>query len=206
MEKYRKILDQEGIDYIMLKDKELCCGSPLKNAGAEKEYKELARKNMAVMKAHGVDRIITNCPACAVVLKQEYREMLGAEWNIEVQHFTEIITKVSKVKESETVTYHDPCHLGRGMGVYEQPRAIIKKTGHQLKEMQLCKNKSFCCGGGGGVKSNHPELANRIAKDRIEHAKITGAKMLITPCPMCYANLKENSDGMEVKEMSDLLI
>lgn len=203
-DKYKKILEKEGIDFIMLSDKELCCGSPIKNAGEDKEFEELARKNLKVFKDHSVDRIISNCPACVLVFKNDYGEVLGKDWDIEVLHITEIIQKM-EVKNSGTVTYHDPCHLGRGLGIYDQPREIIKKTGHDLREMELAKNKSFCCGGGGGVKTNNAELSNRIAKDRNEQAKKTGAKCLITSCPMCYANLKENSEGLKVKELSEII-
>lgn len=211
LDKYKKILEKEGIDYIMLGDKEVCCGSPIKNAGADKEFKELAEKNLKVFKEHGVDRIITNCPACAAVFKVDYKKILGEQWNIEVKHFAELKLKVSIQGRSASggkckiVTYHDPCHLGRVLGVYEQPREIIKNAGYEIKEMGLSHLKSFCCGGGGGVKSNDTELSNQIAKDRIEQAKKTGAKVLITACPMCWANLKENSDDLEIKEISEII-
>ena len=101
------------------------------------------------------------------------------------------------------ITYHDPCYLGRHNKIYEEPREIIKKSG-DLKEMKLTKNYSFCCGGGGGVKSNHQELSNSIAKERIQMAKETKAECLVTSCPMCYLNLKENSTELNVKEISQL--
>ncbi len=215
LEKYKKILEKEGIDFIMLGDKELCCGSPIKNAGADKDFEDLARKNFKVFKEHSVDRIITNCPACALVLKKDYREILGKDWDIEVLHMTEIVNPKTGQSEKENykqkttnrklATYHDPCHLGRELGIYDQPRDIIKKSGYEIKEMELTRNTSFCCGGGGGVKTNNPELSNRIAKDRIAQAKKTGSECLITSCPMCYANLKENSDGIEVREISEII-
>lgn len=217
-DKYKKILEREGIDYIMLGGKEMCCGSPVKNAGAGNEFKELAKKNLKVFKEHGVKRIITNCPACAAVFKLDYKEALGEQWDIEVKHITELKFKVQslklkvlaqeenqKKKRKIKATYHDPCHLGRVLGIYEQPREIIKNAGYDIKEMELGHAKSFCCGGGGGVKSNDTELSNRIAKDRIDQAKKTGAKVLITSCPMCWANLKENSGDLEVREISEII-
>ena len=90
------------------------------------------------------------------------------------------------------------------MGVYEEPREVIKKLGYEISEMELNRLESFCCGGGGGVKSNEPELANKIAKDRIEQAKKTGAKILVTACPLCYLHLKENSKDIEVKDLAEL--
>lgn len=206
-EKYKKILEKEKIDFIMLKDEELCCGSPVKNAGEPEAFREIAEKNLRIFKSHGIGTIITNCPACAVVLTKDYAEILGEKWDIEVKHVAEIINPIKAIsnKESRKVTYHDPCHLGRAMGIYNQPREIIQAQGFDLKEMELCRNKSYCCGGGGGVKSNFSELASAIAKDRINQAQETGAEILITSCPMCYANLKENGGDMEVKELSEIL-
>jgi heterodisulfide reductase subunit D len=205
-DKYEKILKKQGIDFIVLKDKELCCGSPVKNSGAEEDFKDLAEKNLKIFKEHSVDRIITNCPACAAVFRNDYKEILGERWKIEVKHVLEIVKSSKlKVQSCKKVTYHDPCHLGRVLGVYDQPREIIKKSGHELVEMDLSNFKSFCCGGGGGVKSNYSDLSNEIAKDRMGQAKKTEAECLITSCPMCYMNLKENSDEMDVKEISDIL-
>jgi heterodisulfide reductase subunit D len=206
--KYEEVLKKQGIDFIVLKDKELCCGSPVKNAGAEKEFKELAEKNLKIFKEHGVDKIITNCPACAAVFRNDYKEVLGEKWKIKVNHILELIeTDNLKTRKEDTkrITYHDSCHLGRVLGVYDQPREIIKKMGNKLVEMDLHGQKSFCCGGGGGVKSNYSNLSNEIAKDRMSQAKKTEADCLITACPMCYVNLKENSNDLEVKEISDIL-
>ena len=207
-ENYKRLLEKEGIEFIMLKEKEFCCGSPIKNAGAAKEFEEIAAKNLKVFKEHGVDRIISNCPSCTAVFKIDYKNVLGEKWNIEVFHITEILSpkpQKSKDTSEKIVTYHDSCHLGRTMGVYDQPRKLLEKAGCRLAEMKLCREKSFCCGGGGGVKSNNPELANLIAGDRVSQAKETGAEILATACPMCYANLKENSKNITVKELSEIL-
>ena len=143
-----------------------------------------------------------------MILKKHYKEVLGERWDIEVEHITQTIFKSQKSKAKsqkfEKVTYHDPCHLGRQMGVYEEPREIIKNLGYEILEMELNRGESFCCGGGGGVKSNEPELANKIAKDRLSQAKKTGAKIICTACPLCYLHLKENSQDLEVKELSEL--
>ncbi len=210
--KYEEALKKQGVDFIVLKNEELCCGSPVKNAGADEEFKELAEKNLKIFKEHSIDRIITNCPACAVVFKKDYKEILGEKWDIEVRHILEIVQndnfRIENQKnnlQAKKVTYHDPCHLGRGLGIYDQPREIIKKAGYELIEMGLNNFKSFCCGGGGGIKSNEPELSDEIAKDRMNQAKKTKVDCLITSCPMCYMNLKENSNGMDVKEISEIL-
>lgn len=207
-ENYKKILNKIGIDFIMLKDFEACCGNPLINAGHEKEAKEIAEKNLKLFKERGVKKIITSCPACFHMFNTTYPKLL-TKWDIKAEHITQTIAKAireNKIKAKNidtSITYHDPCHLGRYEGIYEEPREIVKNFG-ELKEMKLSKNYSFCCGGGSGVKSNQPELSNSIAKERIRMAKETKAKILCTSCPMCYLNLKENSTGINVKELSQL--
>lgn len=210
LKKYRKILEKIGIDFIELSEIELCCGSPALKAGYKKDFENLAKKNFEIFKEHGVKKIITNCPACFMILKKYYKEVLGESWNIEVEHITQTIAKNIKkldldIKEKkEKVTFHDPCHLGRQMGVYDEPREIIKKLGYEILEMELSKKDSFCCGGGGGVKSNEPELANKIAKDRINQARKTKAEIICTACPLCYLHLKENAKDINVKEISQI--
>jgi len=209
---YRKILRRIGIDFIELSDLEVCCGSPALKAGYFDDFKNLAEKNLKIFKEHSVGRIITNCPACFMIFKKEYPKVLGEKWDVEVLHATEVLAK-TKVNRKQTkeekrpVTYHDPCHLGRQMGVHDEPREIIKSLGYEIKEMDLIKNQSFCCGGGGGVQANEPDLANKIAKDRIKMAKKTGVKILVTPCPLCFMHLEKNAEGegVEVKELSHLL-
>jgi len=209
-ENYKKILSAAGIDFIQLHELELCCGSPILNAGHIREAEEIAEKNFRVFKEHGITKIITSCPACYKTFSQEYPKLVKG-WNIEVEHITKTIDsaiKAGKLKAPELnteVTYHDPCHLGRHSGIYDEPRSIIKATGAKLREMRLSRENALCCGAGSGVKSNYPELANAAAKERVEMAKDTKAKMLVTTCPMCYYNLKENASGIEVVELSQLL-
>ncbi len=214
VENYRQILRKAGVDFIELADLEVCCGSPALKAGYNEDFKKLAEKNLKVFKEHSVGRIITHCPACFMIFKKEYPKVLGERWDIEVKHATEVLAK-SKINNQKSeiinlkskITYHDPCHLGRQMGVYEAPREVIRNLGYKIKEMELSRNQSFCCGGGGGVQSNESELADKIAKDRIIMAKKTGAKFLVTPCPLCYLHLKNNAEGedIEVRELSHLL-
>jgi heterodisulfide reductase subunit D len=220
-ENYRRILREAGIDFIELADLEFCCGSPALKAGYSDDFKKLAEKNLQVFKDHSVGKIITHCPACFMIFKKEYPKVLGDKWDITALHVTEVLNEKLKIKNlklienwklkienssQRLVTYHDPCHLGRQMGVYEPPRAVIKSLGYEIKEMDLNKNQNFCCGGGGGVQSNEKDLADKIAKDRIAMAKKTGAKILVTPCPLCYLHLKKNAEGedIEVKELSHL--
>ena len=207
---YKKILKKIGIDFIQLKDMEACCGSPVLNSGHKKEAIGLAKKNLNIFKQHSVIKIITSCPACFRTFSKDYPKLLK-EWNIETEHITQTISKAiekgkySPEKSDRTITYHDPCHLGRHCNIYEEPRDILKHTGAEIKEMKLSKDFSFCCGAGSGVKSNYPKLSDAIVKERLDMAKETNAECLVTTCPMCFMHLKKNSKNLEVKELSEIL-
>jgi heterodisulfide reductase subunit D len=209
---YFILLKKAGIDFIDLHDDEICCGSPAISSGHKKEAKELAEKNFKFFKSRGVDRIIVSCPGCYRVFAKEYPNLVPG-WDIKVEHIAQTLNeaiKQGKLKAEDfpkMVTYHDPCHLGRLGGIYDEPREIIKATGAKITEMKLSKKDSFCCGGGGGLNSNYHGLSNSIANERLEIAKSTGSKCLITTCPMCYLHMKNNSKpkGLEVKELSEIL-
>ncbi len=206
--RYQKILQAEKIEFITLADQEVCCGSPIKNAGAKKVFKELAEKNLKIFKEHGVTKIISNCPSCTAMFRLDYPKILGKKWEMRVLHISEIIKlslkNIKSVGKEKKATYHDPCHLGKTLGIYDPPREIIKKAGYQLVEMEFSRQDSFCCGGGGGVKTNYPKLSGKIGVDRIQQAKETGADVLITNCPMCSAQLKKSAGTMKVMELSEL--
>jgi heterodisulfide reductase subunit D len=205
---YKEILKRIGVDYIMLSTKEACCGSPPRSQGYDEDVKKLALKNRDFFKAHGVKRIVTSCPTCHSVL-DSYKELIG--WDIEVEHAVPLIEKnFAKGKfpsyKGLKATYHDPCHMGRYSGMYDPPRNILKGLGIELIEMKYSREKAICCGGGGGVRANYPSMAKAVAEERMNYAQKTGADILVTPCPMCYVCLKEASLGIEVYELSELLV
>ncbi len=208
-ENYRKILRKAGIDFIELKDLEVCCGSPVASSGYTQDAKALADKNLKIFKDHAVKKIITSCPACFRMFSQEYPKIV--KWDIQVEHVTQTILdalakgKLKLNKANETITYHDPCHLGRYCKVYDEPRKILEDLGFKIVEMKFNKENAFCCGGGGGLKANYPKLSEAVAKDRVQQAKETGAKVLVTTCPLCYLHMKE-TEGIEVKELSQLIM
>lgn len=204
---YRKILEKLGVDFIIVPE-QLCCGSPVLNAGYEQDARKLARKNLETFKKYSVKKVITNCPACFKTFSKDYREMLP-DWNIEVEHILFTILKYLKKKNTdkanrEKVSYHDPCHLGRHLGIYDEPREILERLGYEVVEMRNNRENALCCGGGAGLKTNNPELANKIAKERVKQAKDAGVSKIITPCPLCYAHMHENSD-IEVLEFSHVV-
>lgn len=212
-ENYRRILRRLGGDFIELFDLEACCGSPALAAGYPEDFNKLAEKNLKVFKEHSIAKIITNCPACFKIFNVDYPQVLGKVWDIEAEHIVQTIAKaikegklkIAKSDSKKISTYHDPCHLGRLMNIYNEPRDVLKELGVGIKEMARSKNYALCCGGGGGVKSNYPGLANKIAKERLNLAKEINAECLVTSCPLCYLQLKENSGEIEVKEIGEMI-
>jgi Fe-S oxidoreductase len=211
---YEKILRKCGIDFIKLKDLEACCGSPVINAGYSVDFEALAKKNYKIFKEHGVKKIISPCPACFKTFGKEYPKIIEG-FDIEVEHVTQTIwnaikeekIKVKKLKKPVKVTYHDPCHLGRHCGIYDEPREIIRALGYNLVEMKSTREDAFCCGGGGGLRSNYPELAEEVAKERIDQAKEIRVKIIATTCAMCKSNLNvKNKSKIETVELSSLLV
>ncbi|MFA5993273.1 MAG: (Fe-S)-binding protein [Candidatus Pacearchaeota archaeon] len=212
-ENYKKILKKCGVEFIQLSSQEVCCGRPILNSGHKKEAIELAEKNFKIFKDHSVSKIITSCPACYHMFVKDYPELVK-NWDIEVEFITKTINnaiKSGKIKSTQikgSMTYHDPCHFSRVLYYHDEPREVLKSSGAELREMKLSKNYAFCCGAGSGVKSNYPEIANSIGKERIKMAKETKADILITCCPMCYMHLKENNSDktskLKVMEFSQL--
>ncbi|MCG2718929.1 MAG: hypothetical protein L6408_08885 [Nanoarchaeota archaeon] len=198
---YMEILKKLDIEFIMLKDLEFCCGSPIINAGFPKDFNDLIDKNLEAFKNHGISRIITNCPGCYNILSNNYS-------NIKVEHMTQVIwkniEKLNLKSFNEKITYHDPCHLGRHSDIYDEPRYIIKALDFELIESKRTKENTLCCGAGGGLRNNAPKIASKVAKLRFDDV---ATKKLITCCPMCYHHLKEHAPmGIEVLELSQVLL
>lgn len=199
---YEDILNALGIDFIKLKTEINCCGSPALNAGYTDDFRELMAKNRKILGEYSIGKIITNCPACYYILKNEY--------NVEVIHTTQLIWQnIKKLnltkKENEEITYHDSCHLGRHSNIYDEPRNIIKAMGYTLKELPRNRESGLCCGGGAGLRTNYRDISDAVAKNILKFVK---TKRLLTSCPLCYAHLKENakSTGIEILELSELII
>jgi len=207
---YERILDHLGIPAIEIKELK-CCGSPVKNSGYFEDFDALKDHNKKILRDYGVSKIIFNCPACYSTFKQEY----DLPEFVDLYHITELISQKidifkAGVFSEETCCYHDPCHLGRYAGIYEEPRQILKHLGFTLLEMKNSFEKSFCCGGGGSLRSYSLKISRKIAEKRVEESIKTGAKYLITACPMCYLQLKEAAESIKadikVFELSQVVI
>lgn len=207
-ESTRYILDKAGIDYHVL-DNEECCGSVLLRSGFDDDALELMKKNLEDLKDE--DLILTSCAGCYKTLCEDYKNFLNADLNvIHISQFIKKLIDEGKIEVNDNfsnlnVTYHDPCHLGRALEVFDEPRYVIKKYAN-LVEMENNRENSLCCGSGGGVKSAFPEISNDIAENRIQQAKDTDSNVLISSCPFCKLNLDSNSDDdMKVLDLSEFV-
>jgi heterodisulfide reductase subunit D len=194
-----RFLKKAEINFTLID--EHCCTSPLIRTGQLSIVNEYMNYNIAEIKKTGAKKVITSCAGCYRTLKKDF-EKYGAKHDFEVYHSLEIVEKLLDEKKIEfksefnhTVTYHDPCHLGRHMGIYELPRNIYKQIpGLKLVEMKRNRNFAWCCGAGGGVKIGYPDWAVDISKERLEEAKQTGASIITSTCPFCKTNLRDASD------------
>ena len=193
-----KLLNLAGVDYHILED-ESCCGSVLLRTGFLKDAEELIKKNSEVFKD---ETVLTSCAGCYKTLKEDYE-------NIDVMHVSQLLRqliaegKLDFSKKDFNVTYHDSCHLGRHMEIFDDPRSVIESVA-DIVEMENNRENSLCCGAGGGVKSAYPEIADELAKSRIGQAKDTGCEILITACPFCKLNLE--NDDLEVQDLTEFLV
>ena len=168
--------------------------------------------NVEALKAAGVKRVITSCAGCFHALKSEYPEVIG-ELPFEVVHSSEVIAQLisdGKIKLdteiTKTVTYHDPCHLGRHEQVYDAPRAAISAIkGVNFVEMPRNKANAWCCGGGSVVSTVFPDLTSEIAADRVDEVKKTEAQILVSACPSCESILGTGARKAKI-EVVDLAV
>ncbi|TFG04953.1 MAG: (Fe-S)-binding protein, partial [Promethearchaeota archaeon] len=205
------ILITAGIEIALSKD-EWCCGSIGARIGEFNSVENLMKHNIELFKDMGAKTVFTACAGCYRTLKKDYPELLDHDLPFEVKHITEVLIELinnnkipfnPQATEELKVTYHDPCHLGRHMDLYEIPREVIAKIpGVKLIEMRRNRKHAWCCGAGGGVKSQFPDLAKDISKERIREAIESGADILTTSCPFCIGNLIDAYDDMgpEIKE------
>ena len=193
-----KLLNLAGVDYHILED-ESCCGSVLLRTGFLKDAEELIKKNSEVFKD---ETVLTSCAGCYKTLKEDYE-------NIDVMHVSQLLRqliaegKLDFSKKDFNVTYHDSCHLGRHMEIFDDPRSVIESVA-DIVEMENNRENSLCCGAGGGVKSAYPEIADELAKSRINQAKDTDCEILIAACPFCKLNLE--NDDLEVLDLTEFLV
>ncbi|MHA1298035.1 MAG: (Fe-S)-binding protein [Candidatus Helarchaeota archaeon] len=225
-----RVFNKIGVEFSLLNPDEFCCGSPIYRVGEIDKAKELMNENIAKIQKSGIKTLVTSCAGCYTMFKAEYPKVLNKDLPFKILHTSELMEKLlneGKIKFTKevplTVTYHDPCHLGRGSepypkwqgklvevmplikmpippkplrqgtyGVYDTPRNVLKQIpGIKLIEMERIKEYAYCCGAGGGVKSQFPEFAINTAKRRVNEAHSTTATTLVSCCPFCKTNLQD---------------
>ncbi len=206
------LLIKGGVDFTIVD--EYCCSSPLLRTGQLKQVEGLMEHNSEQITNTSAQRVITSCAGCYRTLKDEYQKK-GYLKGVEVLHISELIERLLEKKHlmvrnssmKTTVTYHDPCHLGRHMNVYENPRNVLQLLGVDMIEMQSNQENAWCCGAGGGVKAAFKPMAKATGTKRVQDALETGTKTLVTTCPFCVRNLSDSDSGnqLEVIDLSELV-
>jgi len=204
---FAKILAYLDVSYAVLGKEETCTGDPARRAGNEMLYQMQALQVIEILKMYEVKKIITICPHCFNIFKNEYPDLGGKYEVINYLQFLNLYIEEGKLKidsrslENISVTYHDPCYLGRANDIYEEPRRILKKLTGNLVEMHRNKSFALCCGAGGGQMFKEAEKGDKeIFIERTEDALKTEAKVIATACPFCMTML---TDGLKYKNMEE---
>lgn len=210
------LLDRAGVEFTYLGQDEACCGIPMLVAGRWDVFEEIMEHNMARMAERGVKTVVTSCPACLLVWREYYKEWArkkGIDYPFEAKHYSEVLAdkaaagELPFVKEQPTVvTFHDSCHMGRALGVYEEPRALIAAIpGVEFREMEYNRDAAHCCG---SVLSliGEPAVAYDLGEIRLNEAKAVGADTVLAVCPCCQFQLRVANDkkgaGVAVRDLA----
>lgn len=209
------ILNKVGIKYAILGKEEMCTGDPVRRAGNEFMFQMMAYQNIRILNNYGIKKIVTACPHCFNILKNEYPELGG---NYEVIHHTVFLQQLideGKIKLKEggpfkgkKITYHDSCYLGRGNNIYEAPRKVLEALDAELVEMKRCKSKGLCCGAGGAQMFKEEEKgAIRVNFERTNEALAANTNIIAAACPFCNTMLTDgvkNADKEETVKVMDV--
>ena len=231
-DKTTKILDKLGFDYTVVSG-EVCCGSPILRTGQKPVFMDVMNENLEVFK--DFDLIVFSCAGCYKTFRNDYVNHSGKELPFKVRHTVELAYDMiaeGKLKiekpYNKKVTWHDPCHSVRHVGLaiekeilnksknwlldsraadkakqahYNIPRIVLNAIpGLELLEMYRVKGDSFCCGAGGGVKAQFPDMALSTSKERLREAASTGADILMTSCPFCITNFNDGIKALKKEE------
>jgi len=209
-----------GLDFGTLGTDESCCGNEVRRMGEEGLFEMLVEENGELFRSVGASRLVAISPHCFNTFKSEY----GLD-EIEVLHYTQLVAELIEQGRLEfggagvekTVTYHDPCFLGKQNHIFDEPRAILKAIpGVKLVEMDRNRERSLCCEGGGGrMWAEGTNLEERLAFQRVQEAAETGAEILAVACPFCLLTLEdavkvqgldEQLQVMDIMELVDLAL
>ncbi len=204
-----RLMLQAGDAFVILGPHEKCCGLVPHDLGYRREYERLQSDNITKVKEAGIKKIVVACGSCLRAWREHAKQ---PEVDVEVVHGVQYVGNLLRAGHlrftksiSKRVTYHDSCHLGRGCGVYDEPREILNAIdGVRILEMERNRRWSWCCGGGGGVAEADPELARWSAADRVREARETGADLILTSSALCQRSFNNNLQDSELP-VQDLL-
>ncbi|MBW2666634.1 MAG: 4Fe-4S dicluster domain-containing protein [Deltaproteobacteria bacterium] len=196
-----KILQAADVDFGILGPEEVCTGDPARRAGGELTFQICAKTNIETLANYGVKKIITTCPHCFNTYSNEYPDFGG---NYEVVHHTQLIDellssgRIKLDKRLDSVTYHDPCYLGRHNGVYDEPRNVLSKLAPGgFTELERNRSKALCCGSGGGYAFMDDDPKQRINHTRLEEVKACGADTAAVSCPFCMQMFEDALNSLD---------
>lgn len=213
---FAKLMQKAGIKFAILGTEEKCNGDPARRMGNEYLAQTLITENVTVLNNYNVKKIVVTCPHCLQSLGKEYKQFGG---NYEVVHHTTFLEqlidqgrlKLSPEKKAK-ITFHDPCYLGRYNDEYDAPRNIVDMVGGERVEMTRSRDKSFCCGAGGGQMWMEEREGKRVNIERTEEAIATGCGVVGTGCPFCMTMItdgvkaKDAAEKIQVKDIAELVL
>lgn len=211
-----QLLRRAGIRYAILGREESCTGDPARRIGNEFLFEKLAKTNIENLERYGVKKIVTSCPHCFNTFANEYPAFGG---RYEVYHHSEFLQRLveegkldPRVQEGRRVTFHDPCYLGRHNGIFDAPRSLVQlSTGKAPVEMEQSREKSFCCGGGGGMCYVEEAPDQRVNQERAAQILATDADVVAVGCPFCTTMLEDGLNALRgdrevvVRDVAELL-
>jgi len=213
------ILNKVGIKYAILGKEEMCTGDPVRRAGNEFLFQMMAYQNIHTLNNYGIKKIVTACPHCFNIFKNEYPPLGGS---FEIIHHTVFLQQLideGKIKlkgegafQGKKITYHDSCYLGRANDIYEAPRKVLEALDAELVEMKRCRSKGLCCGAGGAQMFKEEEKGStRVNFERTNEAIATGAGIIASACPYCNTMLtdgvknSEKENEVKVMDVAELI-
>ena len=210
---FATILSKVGIKYAILGKEEMCTGDPARRAGNEFIFQMMAYQNIQTLNGYSIKKIVTACPHCFNILKNEY-PALGGNYDV-IHHatFLQQLIDEGKIKMNEEgsfkgkkITYHDSCYLGRGNNIYEAPRKVLEALDINLVEMKRCRSNGLCCGAGGAQMFKEEEKGDvRINIERIREALETNSEVVAAACPFCNTMLTDGVKAHEKEEQVKVL-
>jgi Fe-S oxidoreductase/nitrate reductase gamma subunit len=210
-EAFCQILTRANVNFTILGERERCCGFPLLLAGIHKGVEQLKEHNIKTVREIGAKTIVFSCPSCYQTWTHEYHKDMRDVRLVHASQFLEELIGAGQVELTKTltgtITYHDPCDLGRGSGVYDAPRRVIQSLpGLKFVELPESRRKALCCGGGGDVEMYDDALTAKVAAKRAGQARDAGATLFATACQQCVRTLTQGVKGIDADiEVVDLI-